>query len=45
MLQVFQTTCSIDTTYYPFDVQTCELQFIAWSYTVQEVIMEVDLIK
>lgn len=29
---VFKTICSIDITYYPFDGQTCELIFGAWSY-------------
>ncbi|ELT93061.1 hypothetical protein CAPTEDRAFT_146658, partial [Capitella teleta] len=29
---VFKTMCQIDITYYPFDRQTCELVFGAWSY-------------
>ena len=29
---VFKTMCQIDITYYPFDQQSCELQFGAWSY-------------
>jgi len=37
VLQVFQSTCDIDITYFPFDEQTCELQFQAWSYTTDQV--------
>lgn len=29
---VFKTMCEIDITYYPFDEQTCDLMFGAWSY-------------
>ena len=29
---VFKTICTIDITYYPFDTQTCDLQYGAWSY-------------
>ena len=29
---VFQTMCPIDIRFYPFDEQTCELVFGAWSY-------------
>lgn len=29
----FQTTCEFDTTYFPFDKQTCEMQIMAWDYT------------
>lgn len=29
----FQTTCELDTTYFPFDKQTCEIQIMAWDYT------------
>lgn len=29
----FQTTCEFDTTYFPFDKQTCEMQSMAWDYT------------
>lgn len=38
--EVFQSTCSIDITYFPFDVQTCKLIFVAWSYTKAEVYMQ-----
>ncbi|XP_060568613.1 neuronal acetylcholine receptor subunit alpha-3-like [Ruditapes philippinarum] len=30
--EVFETSCDIDMTYYPYDVQTCEIQFMSWSY-------------
>ena len=36
-LQVFQSTCSVDITKFPFDIQTCYLKFVAWSYTTYEV--------
>ncbi|KAL4240539.1 hypothetical protein ACF0H5_001331 [Mactra antiquata] len=35
--QVLESTCSITITYFPFDVQTCEMKFSAWSYTKNEV--------
>lgn len=34
---VFESTCSIDVTYYPFDTQECYLQFLAWGYHGNEV--------
>ncbi|MEW8542115.1 MAG: hypothetical protein AB2693_01155 [Candidatus Thiodiazotropha sp.] len=34
---MFQSSCSIDISNFPFDVQTCNLEFIAWSYTLLEV--------
>ncbi|XP_045203704.2 acetylcholine receptor subunit beta-type unc-29-like [Mercenaria mercenaria] len=37
--QVFHSTCAIDITYFPFDVQECKLEFVAWSYTKNEVTM------
>ena len=36
-LQVFKSSCSMDLTYYPYDTQTCKLEFVAWSYTKDEV--------
>ena len=30
--QVFESQCSIDVTYFPFDTQTCEIQFTLWSH-------------
>ncbi|XP_045216376.2 acetylcholine receptor subunit delta-like [Mercenaria mercenaria] len=35
--QVLESTCSIDITYFPFDTQTCELKFTAWSYSSDQV--------
>ncbi|KAL3868218.1 hypothetical protein ACJMK2_041049 [Sinanodonta woodiana] len=34
---IFESTCGIDITYFPFDIQTCTLTFTAWSYTKTEV--------
>jgi hypothetical protein len=31
--QVFDSTCNIDMTYFPFDSQTCDLQLVTWSST------------
>lgn len=30
---IFQSTCRIDVTYFPFDQQTCEMIFGSWTYT------------
>lgn len=38
--EVFESTCSIDITYFPFDTQICKLNFVAWSYSAKEVAME-----
>ena len=35
--QVFESRCSIDTTYYPFDKQTCHIIFVVWSHDSTEV--------
>lgn len=32
-----ESTCSVDITYFPFDSQTCEVKFTAWSYVKAEV--------
>ncbi|KAH3830722.1 hypothetical protein DPMN_103971 [Dreissena polymorpha] len=37
--QVFESTCSMDIVYFPFDYQTCYLKFQAWSYSRFEVAM------
>ncbi|XP_061171697.1 neuronal acetylcholine receptor subunit alpha-7-like [Saccostrea echinata] len=37
--EVFETRCSIDITYFPYDKQTCKITFIVWSYSVNEVII------
>lgn len=34
--QVFKSTCDVDIKYFPFDIQTCKLKFLAWSYTKKE---------
>ena len=38
--QVFQSTCSVDISYFPFDTQRCSLEFVAWSYKIQNVKFE-----
>lgn len=35
----YQTTCDFDTTYFPFDKQTCELKIMAWDYTIGELLI------
>lgn len=35
--QVFETHCSMDTTYFPYDKEVCEIVFVVWSYSVNEV--------
>lgn len=35
--EVFETRCSIDITYFPYDKQKCDIVFIVWSYSVIEV--------
>nr|XP_034319215.1 neuronal acetylcholine receptor subunit alpha-2-like [Crassostrea gigas] len=35
----YQTTCDFDTTYFPFDKQTCELKIMAWDYTTRELLI------
>ncbi|XP_045183477.2 neuronal acetylcholine receptor subunit alpha-5-like [Mercenaria mercenaria] len=32
-MELFETSCEVEMTYFPFDVHTCELQFTPWSYT------------
>ncbi|KAL3864257.1 hypothetical protein ACJMK2_005958 [Sinanodonta woodiana] len=34
---ILQSTCKVDITYFPFDIQTCSLRFTAWSYFNTEV--------
>ncbi|XP_053385112.1 acetylcholine receptor subunit alpha-like [Mercenaria mercenaria] len=34
---VFDASCSVDVTYYPFDTQTCSLAFNTWGYVGTEV--------
>lgn len=35
--EVFETRCSIDITYFPYDTQVCKITFIVWTYIVSEV--------
>ncbi|KAK3105114.1 hypothetical protein FSP39_017547 [Pinctada imbricata] len=35
--EVFTTKCSIDMTYYPYDVQSCDMKFTVWSYRAEDV--------
>ncbi|KAH3790014.1 hypothetical protein DPMN_168208 [Dreissena polymorpha] len=37
--QVFESSCSLDITHFPFDYQTCYMKFEAWSYLKAQVIM------
>ncbi|KAL4233267.1 acetylcholine receptor subunit [Mactra antiquata] len=39
--QVFESTCSMSITYFPFDEQTCSLRFSAWSYGKTDVVLTV----
>ncbi|XP_069122171.1 uncharacterized protein [Argopecten irradians] len=36
MPQIFVTSCSIDTTYYPFDTQECAIDVTSWSHSKDE---------
>ena len=38
--EVFESRCSLDTKYYPFDSQICSLVFTIWSFTSKEVRIE-----
>ncbi len=31
-MAIFKSTCPIDITHFPFDIQTCELKFGSWTY-------------
>jgi hypothetical protein len=31
-MAIFKSTCSIDITHFPFDVQTCNMKFGSWTY-------------
>jgi hypothetical protein len=33
---VFQSTCAIDTKYFPFDTQNCSLRFASWTFGTNE---------
>ncbi|KAK4320246.1 hypothetical protein Pmani_008857 [Petrolisthes manimaculis] len=32
----FQSTCTVDTYYYPFDQQECHMKFSSWTFTIKE---------
>ncbi|VDI58843.1 Hypothetical predicted protein [Mytilus galloprovincialis] len=32
----FEYTCNVDTTYYPFDTQMCEMEVMIWGYSSEE---------
>ena len=34
---IYMSKCTMDVTYYPFDVQMCELKFASWSTEVSRV--------
>lgn len=34
---ILKSTCTVDVTYYPFDIQTCDLLLYPWSYTSREI--------
>lgn len=36
---IFDATCSVDVTYYPFDIQTCTLKFVPWGIGLEEMIL------
>ncbi|XP_060074522.1 acetylcholine receptor subunit beta-like [Ylistrum balloti] len=38
---VYQTTCSADVTYYPFDIHRCEFIFTPWMYSMDEMLIQV----
>ncbi|KAK3095981.1 hypothetical protein FSP39_021607 [Pinctada imbricata] len=38
--EVFESRCSIDITYYPFDKQTCQIVFVVWSHSLEEISIE-----
>lgn len=35
--QVLESTCDVDITYFPFDTQECDLKLMAWSYSKDDV--------
>ncbi|XP_048745961.1 neuronal acetylcholine receptor subunit alpha-6-like [Ostrea edulis] len=34
---VFESRCSMDITYFPFDTQTCDIKFVTWSHYVEQI--------
>ena len=39
---IFHSLCNMDVTYFPFDVQKCQLKFGSWTLSTAELIMEVE---
>ncbi|KAL4235548.1 hypothetical protein ACF0H5_003944 [Mactra antiquata] len=39
--QVFTSTCAPSITYYPFDTQVCDLEFAMWSYSKNQVQLQI----
>ncbi|KAL3867594.1 hypothetical protein ACJMK2_040477 [Sinanodonta woodiana] len=37
---VFETTCSIDVTFYPFDIQTCKILLVPWGSLPSEIALQ-----
>lgn len=37
--QIFQSKCNLDPTYFPFDKQTCNLEFVVWSLDIDDVML------
>ncbi|KAK3090622.1 hypothetical protein FSP39_013223 [Pinctada imbricata] len=37
--EVFETSCSLDTTFFPFDEQNCNVSIVIWSHTLNEIIL------
>ena len=35
--EVFESRCSMDTRYFPFDKQTCSLNFVVWAHSIEQV--------
>ncbi|XP_048745960.2 neuronal acetylcholine receptor subunit beta-3-like [Ostrea edulis] len=34
---VFESRCSMDITYFPFDKQTCDIKFLTWSHYIDQI--------
>ena len=37
LFQIFESTCAVNILYFPFDTQSCDLKFTAWSYRKDDV--------
>lgn len=36
---IISSVCDVDVTYYPFDIQICELDFVCWGYTSYSLVL------